>query len=62
MSLLPITTNRLLEQAETILVADAEHLLANLDRRLDASDARLRTLSREVADIRRGIHSPPLRD
>ncbi|MGP5241964.1 hypothetical protein [Corynebacterium flavescens] len=62
MSLLPITTNRLLEQAETILVADAEQLLATLDRRLDASEARLSTLSQEVADIRRGIHSPPLRD
>lgn len=52
--------NDLLDQAEAVLVADAEHLLANLDRRLDASEARLSALSQEIADIRRGIHSPPI--
>ncbi|MGP5496206.1 hypothetical protein [Corynebacterium flavescens] len=62
MSLFPIATSGLLDQAEAVLVADAEQLLATLDRRLDASEARLSTLSREVADIRRGIHSPPLRE
>lgn len=62
MSLFPIATSGLLDQAETILVADAEQLLATLDRRLDASEARLSALSQEVADIRRGIHSPPLRE